>query len=167
MTVHGDAWVNNTMFTYDDSGKPSKVLLLDLQLVGEACPTVDFARIFYTSLKPDIRQKYTDHFLQIYHDKFLYFCYILKSEPLPGFNMETLRRRYRRLQIDGFILTLSLLNLSLSPPPPAPDSLEFKERKTKSIIEIFKGITEANKNNRNLIERLCETAREVYENGVI
>ena len=151
------------MFLYDENGKPTKVMLFDLQLVGEACPSLDFAKLFFTSLSPELRQRHKEDFLQIYYDSFMNICNLLKCEPFPGFTLETLSRRYRRLEIYGFILSMALLSLVKSQPPPA-DGHAHPE--PKDIIEIFKMVTKGNMNNKVLMDWLCDTAAELYESGV-
>lgn len=65
--IHGDVWVNNSMFTYDTMGEPNNMMLVDFQFCCWASPTIDLLYFFNTSLREDLRMYHQDELLQWYH----------------------------------------------------------------------------------------------------
>lgn len=75
--IHGDIWVNNTMYTYRQTGadgdkrtgseRPDRTMLVDFQFCCWASPTVDLHYFFNTSLLEELRVHRQDELLQSYH----------------------------------------------------------------------------------------------------
>lgn len=65
---HGDAWQNNIMFKYDDSGKPKEILLLDWQLSRLSSPIIDVIYFISLCTTKELRDVHYDNFLKIYHE---------------------------------------------------------------------------------------------------
>nr|XP_003704346.1 PREDICTED: uncharacterized protein LOC100878674 isoform X1 [Megachile rotundata]XP_012142850.1 PREDICTED: uncharacterized protein LOC100878674 isoform X1 [Megachile rotundata]XP_012142851.1 PREDICTED: uncharacterized protein LOC100878674 isoform X1 [Megachile rotundata] len=53
---HGDAWVNNMMFRYDDNGKPIQHIFVDFQLCLYTSPAVDLNYFMAINLSDDVQQ---------------------------------------------------------------------------------------------------------------
>ncbi|XP_072762853.1 uncharacterized protein [Anoplolepis gracilipes] len=51
---HGDCWVNNMMFKYDDDGKPIDHIFVDFQLCVYTSPAVDLLYFLSNSPSPDV-----------------------------------------------------------------------------------------------------------------
>lgn len=64
---HGDAWQNNTMFRYDNSGKPIEICLLDWQISRYSSPIIDIVYYIFCCTTKELRDAHYDEFLQIYH----------------------------------------------------------------------------------------------------
>lgn len=67
--IHGDIWVNNTMFTYNAKNEPEKMVLVDFQFCCWASPAVDLHYFFNTSLTDELRSNNQDELLQFYHSE--------------------------------------------------------------------------------------------------
>ncbi|ODM94100.1 hypothetical protein Ocin01_12583 [Orchesella cincta] len=78
---HGDCWLSNLLFRYNDRGKPAAVTLVDYQLAREACPTLDLVLFLYTSIRASIRIPDLDEILRVYHDAFVRNCEALQVNP--------------------------------------------------------------------------------------
>lgn len=68
--THGDLWINNIMFKYNEQGEPVDCVLIDLQLVSHASPAVD---LLVKRLQLSIEQKFNvclilPVFLLLVHD---------------------------------------------------------------------------------------------------
>lgn len=48
---HGNFWQTNTMFKYNQNGKPTSVVLLDFQSVRHSPPILDIVIYFYRRIK--------------------------------------------------------------------------------------------------------------------
>lgn len=66
--IHGDIWVNNTMYTYDANGQPDRIMLVDFQFCCWASPTVDLHYFFNTSVRPELRLHHQTEMVQHYHE---------------------------------------------------------------------------------------------------
>ncbi|KAG4075458.1 hypothetical protein HA402_015111 [Bradysia odoriphaga] len=67
--IHGDLWVNNTMFTYNSKNEPEKMMLVDFQFCCWASPAVDLHYFFNTSLTDELRLNSQDELVQFYHSE--------------------------------------------------------------------------------------------------
>lgn len=66
---HGDLWVNNFMFKYED-GKPISCKIIDFQLARHSPPAFDLAQLVYTNSTKELREVHLDDVLNIYCDTF-------------------------------------------------------------------------------------------------
>lgn len=67
--IHGDMWVNNTMYTYNAKNEPDKMMLVDFQFCCWTSPTIDLHYFMSTSLTDDLRLHYQEELLQFYHSE--------------------------------------------------------------------------------------------------
>lgn len=65
---HGDAWQNNTMFRYDNNGKPIDINFLDWQTTRHASPIIDIVYYMFCCTTEELRAQNYDDFLKVYHD---------------------------------------------------------------------------------------------------
>ncbi|XP_012535345.1 uncharacterized protein LOC105836094 [Monomorium pharaonis] len=63
---HGDVWVNNMLFKYDDNGKPIDHIFVDFQLCVYTSPAIDLLYFLNTSPSPDIIENKKDILLNEY-----------------------------------------------------------------------------------------------------
>lgn len=65
---HGDPWVNNTLFKYDENSQiPTDVVFIDFQMTHWASPGFDINYFLYTSCKLDDLQTRRDEYLKVYY----------------------------------------------------------------------------------------------------
>ncbi|EEB12731.1 conserved hypothetical protein [Pediculus humanus corporis] len=67
--IHGDCWINNIMFKYDDTSgkKPTQMKFLDFQLTTIHSPIMDLIHFIFTSTKHDSKLLMMDDLLEKYH----------------------------------------------------------------------------------------------------
>lgn len=65
--VHGDLWINNLMFKYDNTDHPVDVLLLDFQFCCYGTPAIDLCYFFFTSARDEIRHNGFEEYMQFYY----------------------------------------------------------------------------------------------------
>lgn len=63
---HGDLWINNVMFRYDERGSVNGVKLIDLQTIRYTSPVIDILHFLYSSTEEDLRRNHLDKLLSIY-----------------------------------------------------------------------------------------------------
>jgi len=166
VALHGDCWINNLLFRYNKSGnKPEEIVLIDLQMVREACPTMDMVYVLYSSTDSEFRKKHLDEMLELYHDEFLRNCSLLDVEPLPGFSVEELKRRFHVSKILGYCLAIMVLPIMLKD---AADVMDLEKMKEGSgLDDMFNTLAENAGSNKAYSRRITEMARELYEEGVL
>ncbi|CAO1341354.1 unnamed protein product [Diamesa hyperborea] len=64
---HGDLWTNNLMYTYDDAGNPTDVILIDFQFCYYGHPAIDVLYFLHTSAVDELRQNNIDELIQYYY----------------------------------------------------------------------------------------------------
>lgn len=65
---HGDAWQNNTMFKYDNNGKPIEICLLDWQISRSSLVVIDIVYYMFCCTTKELRDAHYDEFLKVYHE---------------------------------------------------------------------------------------------------
>uniref|UniRef100_A0A182JZK9 CHK kinase-like domain-containing protein n=1 Tax=Anopheles christyi TaxID=43041 RepID=A0A182JZK9_9DIPT len=69
---HGDLWVNNMMFSYEQRGNSEQaagVTLLDFQMCCWASPMIDLHSFLFSSVRADLKLKKLNYFLRYYQEK--------------------------------------------------------------------------------------------------
>lgn len=64
---HGDLWLNNLLYKYDDTGKIADCLMVDFQYIRYAPPAHDVTFAIYYSSNKELRCEKFDHFLRVYY----------------------------------------------------------------------------------------------------
>lgn len=63
---HGDLWINNLMFRYNNRGECDGVKFVDLQTLRYTSPVIDLLHFLYTSTEYNVRAKYFDQMIDVY-----------------------------------------------------------------------------------------------------
>lgn len=66
---HGDLWLNNMMFKFDEERNPIDVKMVDYQLPFWGTPSSDILYFLITSVADDIKVDHFDHFIEFYHEQ--------------------------------------------------------------------------------------------------
>ncbi|XP_046431339.1 uncharacterized protein LOC124185053 [Neodiprion fabricii] len=104
---HGDFWVNNMMFRYDERKKPVDAIFVDFQLSKHGSPAIDLLYFFGTSPSDDVRIHHRDLLLREYYASLTATMADLKcSTEAPGFDklQEALRKRAFYEVIASFVI---------------------------------------------------------------
>lgn len=65
---HGDFYINNMMFKYNDADEVEEVTFVDLQVCRYASLTTDILYFLYSSLQPGVVSLYHDDLIEVYHE---------------------------------------------------------------------------------------------------
>lgn len=71
VVIHGDLWVNNILFKYDDQDKPVDVCFIDFQQCRYASVYDELHYFIYTSTTRDFRKENLDKCLEFYYEFFM------------------------------------------------------------------------------------------------
>ncbi|XP_019892273.2 uncharacterized protein LOC109612572 [Musca domestica] len=75
---HGDLWVNNIMFQYNDDGTLKETYFIDFQMGRYGPPAQDLIYFILSSTSVDIKLQYFDYFITYYHQKLIENLELLK-----------------------------------------------------------------------------------------
>ncbi|KAJ8879474.1 hypothetical protein PR048_020082 [Dryococelus australis] len=98
---HGDFWVNNMLFRYNETQEPEEVCLIDLQLIRYGSPALDLQYFFATSLADNVREKYEDILLEEYHKALSATLRSVTLKPIT-YSLEDLRHDFQEKAAFGF-----------------------------------------------------------------
>ncbi|KAK5650074.1 hypothetical protein RI129_001103 [Pyrocoelia pectoralis] len=68
---HGDCWINNIMFNYDQNGKVQNAVLVDFQILFFSSPSVDLHIFWATSPSLEVQEHHFNTFLGHYYNLLL------------------------------------------------------------------------------------------------
>ncbi|XP_025262467.1 uncharacterized protein LOC105247775 [Camponotus floridanus] len=117
---HGDCWVNNMMFKYNDDGKPIDHVFVDFQLCFYGSPAIDLLYFLNTSPSQDIFKDNRDTLYNEYLDTLSTTMKQLdcKTQPL---TKEELKASMKQRASFGMIISMTALPLMLSDKDKAKD----------------------------------------------
>ncbi|XP_058455387.1 uncharacterized protein LOC131432854 [Malaya genurostris] len=101
---HGDCWVNNLLFRYQD-GVPGEVVLLDWQLARYGSPALDLLYFLFCCTDSSFREKHYDEMVRIYHTALKDLLEELGSEAVDVFPFTALLRQLKTFGKFAIILT--------------------------------------------------------------
>lgn len=64
---HGDMWINNSMYKYDEDGELEDCIFVDFQMSFWGSPIIDLQYFILSSAEKKIRIRGMDHFIAHYH----------------------------------------------------------------------------------------------------
>ncbi|KAJ8895511.1 hypothetical protein PR048_000847 [Dryococelus australis] len=119
--VHGDLWVNNVLFHYDENnGKPDDAMLIDFQFCFFTSPGVDLQNFLHSSPTEHVPINHSDELLREYHKE---LCETLQLLGLGHRTIEFhhLLEEYEKKSLCGAFAALYCLPVILSEPSDAFD----------------------------------------------
>ncbi|XP_012228832.1 uncharacterized protein [Linepithema humile] len=109
---HGDCWVNNMLFKYDNGGKPIDHIFVDFQLCVYASPALDIHYFLSTSPSPDVIENSKSVLLNEYHNTLVSTMQQLNCKTQPP-TMEELKATLKRKASFGMIAAFTVLPIVL------------------------------------------------------
>ncbi|KAL1140736.1 hypothetical protein AAG570_000666 [Ranatra chinensis] len=123
---HGDCWVNNMMFKYDnDTNNPSGIRFIDFQLAYYNSYAFDLTYFLTSSVRPEIRDEDYGPLLQEYHTSLTWH---LKRFGYAGDNvpsLEDVKEELKRKSLYALVLACMMLNFLFAEPEEVPDLEEL------------------------------------------
>ncbi|XP_045586388.1 uncharacterized protein [Procambarus clarkii] len=136
---HGDCWINNMLFRYNENGDPVEVMLLDLQLSRVASPATDLNYFLYIGLHGNDRKTNWRDLLSSYYDT---FRGVMEAggRDMP-FTLEELHQEYRNKMEYGMIFATFFVPILLGEREDAPYVMDLKEEIMSDFIEKTRHVT--------------------------
>ncbi|XP_012268826.2 uncharacterized protein LOC105693460 [Athalia rosae] len=109
---HGDCWVNNMLFRYDEHQKPIEHIFVDFQLSHRGSPAEDLHYFFGTSPSDDVRIYHRDLLLREYHTSLTSTMVQLNCKTeIPSFKQLT--EHMKKREICEVIATMTVLPMAV------------------------------------------------------
>ncbi|XP_076761363.1 uncharacterized protein LOC143429581 [Xylocopa sonorina] len=128
---HGDCWVNNLLFRYDENSKPIQHIFVDFQLAVYTSPAIDLHYFFNTSLNENV---YDNHANDLYEEYLRVLAATMKqlgckTKPL---TMEGLHSALEKRRICALVASISILPLILVDKGDVRDISELMDEESMS-----------------------------------
>lgn len=172
--IHGDCWVNNFLFKYNDKKELKDIKLLDWQMSAINHPCMDLSYLIGTSTTPKFREKHLDEILQFYYgelkENLNKFGYDLEEI----LTFETLKKTYNdyhvfQFMIANFMVPMFCSDYSDKDAEVFFDTNDFEDENDQDFSKMAdkmedRGLKIAMK-NPVLTERLIELTEEAIRYG--
>ncbi|EDW37455.1 GL26274 [Drosophila persimilis] len=147
---HGDLWVNNLLFKYDNAKRPQDLIFIDFQLSVWGSPGIDLNYFFYTSLSLEVLRHNRPMLLRTYHTRLSETLLNLDlGIPVPSY--EQILEEVHRRECYGFFASYGIF----------PTVSQDKSQTADNNLENFTDANFAKQKVRQMFEskRLRETLR--------
>ncbi|GJQ76124.1 hypothetical protein Trydic_g1872 [Trypoxylus dichotomus] len=121
---HGDSWVNNIFYKYEDKDHPdlpTELCLIDFQFSRFGSPAFDLSYFIFVSTEKSLRDQHFNDFLDIYYESLCDHLTNLGSSPEKMLPFSVLKDQMKRYSIVGYFLTQMVMHLSISDAEEVPD----------------------------------------------
>ncbi|KAI4466846.1 hypothetical protein MML48_2g00006942 [Holotrichia oblita] len=121
---HGDSWVNNMLFKYENAShpdRPTKVCLLDWQLSRYGSPALDLSYFIFTCTDHALREKHYDNMIKFYYHSLCQHLVDLGGDPDELFSFSALQAELKRASILGLYMSIMVVHLMISEVDEIPD----------------------------------------------
>ncbi|XP_058823200.1 uncharacterized protein LOC131684378 [Topomyia yanbarensis] len=130
---HGDCWVNNTMFRYQDENvKPTDICMLDWQLCRYVSPALDFVYFIFICTDEVLRANHYDQLLQDYYKSLSDCLLLLGGDPERQFPQSAFEDQLKRFGRFALLISFLVLPVICTPSEELPDIDQHMEKAQKA-----------------------------------
>jgi len=104
---HGDLWINNIFFSFDDKDMPTDSILVDYQECFWGSPGIDLNHFLYTSCDLDIHENHVEELLRFYHQHLKESLMHLSYARIPSF--DDIQEEFKRKSDQSLIVLCSIV----------------------------------------------------------
>uniref|UniRef100_T1GZ73 CHK kinase-like domain-containing protein n=1 Tax=Megaselia scalaris TaxID=36166 RepID=T1GZ73_MEGSC len=157
---HGDFWVNNMMFKYNEAGEPIDCVFVDMQMNIYSSPGLDLNYFFNTSLPVDTLINKREYLIEVYYDSLKDTLKSLHYETIPSY--ETVLNEVAAREDHGFFAGFAIF------PTVAMDKSHSKDMTLESLMdeELGQKQREAIFSGKRLQEQMKYSLKRFDELGV-
>ncbi|CAG9797140.1 unnamed protein product [Chironomus riparius] len=163
--LHGDIWVNNVMFKYENS-KPVEAKYIDFQFARYAPPAMDLVTFFYASSTVKFREKHLKDLLDIY-------CKTIENElkihniPTSALPRDEILKSFNEYKIAGLIEAALFNHTTLLPSDVATDMMNSSEEYEKFFQECRKAKCVKAFEESHYSDRMTEILSELIDDFIV
>lgn len=110
---HGDCWIPNFLFRYDDKGSPVSAKMIDFQLARYSSPALDISFFIYSCTNQTLREAHYEDLLKTYHESLSDMLRNLGSDPEQLFSYSDLQKELREFARFGVGMGIESIPFSL------------------------------------------------------
>ncbi|XP_058821969.1 uncharacterized protein LOC131683732 [Topomyia yanbarensis] len=110
---HGDCWMPNFLFRYDDNGAPTSTKMLDYQLARYSSPALDISFFVYSCTSQALREAHYEDLLNAYHQSLSDMLRDLGSNPEELFPYSDLQKELHEFARFGVGMGIESIPFSL------------------------------------------------------
>ncbi|KAI4466683.1 hypothetical protein MML48_2g00018010 [Holotrichia oblita] len=164
--VHGDCWINNMQFKYDeDTKKPVDLRLVDFQLVRKTLPVIDLSNFFYCSAITQENLDKLDFYLDYYYENLKDVLKKLGSNADKIYPYDKFKENWRKFGKYGIIMTLGGSRIVLAD---AGETVNVAEKIRTDPEEADKTLFSVNlSNNDEYVDRMSRVLKHAVKNKYI
>ncbi|KAK9720321.1 Ecdysteroid kinase-like family [Popillia japonica] len=161
--IHGDCWMNNMQFKYDEHTKrPVDLRLVDFQVIRRTLPVMDLAYFFYCSAITQENLDKLDFYLDYYYDNLNDYVKKLGSNLAKIYPYEIFKDNWRRYCKYGIMMSLCISRIVLAQ---SGETLNVAEKVRTDPEEARKALFTVNlSNNDEYIERMSRVLKHAVKN---
>lgn len=129
---HGDSWINNFLFKYDENGKVLHAKLVDFQLSRYGSPTTDLLYFLFSSPRPEVLTERFFDLIKVYHEAFTSDLRRLKID-CKKFTLEQIHEELKERSFFPIVVLASITPIILAKPADAVNMDDFDPEKIESM----------------------------------
>ncbi|XP_058455391.1 uncharacterized protein LOC131432857 [Malaya genurostris] len=127
--AHGDCWINNMMFTYDEKGStPTDIRLIDWQLCRYVSPILDLSYFLFICTDEKLRSEHYDELLDIYYRSLSDHLVRLGGDAERQFSRDAFHAQWKKYGRFGLLMGLIVLPMICTASNDLPDMDEYCEK---------------------------------------
>lgn len=151
---HGDCWVNNSLFRYDeDDGELLEMRFIDFQIARYGSPTLDLQYFLYTSVEAGVREEHWRELLTTYADE-LRATLTALGHAQEAVTVDALEEDMRSRASFGLVSACTVLSAVVADPSDAINLDDFTlEELEKGDAKVFEKVV-AGKRFHHALQRL-------------
>ncbi|KAF5292774.1 hypothetical protein FQA39_LY13819 [Lamprigera yunnana] len=154
--VHGDLWMSNFMFKYDQMGQPTELCMLDWQFTKLSSPVIDISQAMFICLNKETRDLYLHDLINDYYNSFSNFLIELGGKPDVLFPFAVLQEHLRKFSICGLYTAVRMISLT---------SISSEDTPTSSIDNFAEALCNAKKNPYLFNDRMRDVLLDYVRYG--
>lgn len=162
---HGDYWVNNLLFKYENNDLrfPARLKFIDMETTVASSRFIDIFYFLLTSVQMDALQKRETDLLMIYYAEFTSFCGVLGVDTeARGLSWEAFLEESEKYRLYGVLMGLVTAPMFAmdSEEMPDMDKIFTKEKMENSIGDSFKEFYGQIKQESVAVRKVSRIVRE-------
>ncbi|XP_017767832.1 PREDICTED: uncharacterized protein LOC108556296 [Nicrophorus vespilloides] len=124
VVTHGDSWVNNILYKYDDKSQPevpTSLSIIDFQMSRLGSPALDLIYFIFTCTSKELRDSHLQEMLQVYHKSLTDFLRQFSLDTEKVYPYSILQDHMRQFSAYGLMMTIMVTHLMMSEGDETPD----------------------------------------------
>uniref|UniRef100_A0A0K2UA87 CHK kinase-like domain-containing protein n=1 Tax=Lepeophtheirus salmonis TaxID=72036 RepID=A0A0K2UA87_LEPSM len=170
LVLHGDGWVNNFLFKYNEKGDPIDMVAVDFQISRVGDPCQDVSHLMFPCTSPKERKEKWEAWLCHYYKSLKTHMKIMGYELESLYPEESMKKSFEDYRVFGFMLATFMSMHMLTDEAKEGGSMDMDNFKGQELSDVMqstdKTIESILKCDNSLKQRLVDLAREAKENGI-